>query len=390
MISVILAGGSVMTFSGLAIYDSGVFNTIAEDVSDEISLISPFETPLLDVLSQAPRAAANVLHEWLEEELGPNTISVSLTATDAEVYIVPHKAGTLSYPFLQVGMVLENQSTGEMMQVGAVAVNTVTVSRGFAGTSADTLTAGNALFMVADAALEGADVSGDITVPRSRKTNYCQIFKKDVIVSGTMQAVNKLGGIGDEYEHQKMQRLREAVRDLEKATIRGKLSGNTIGGSAVANTRTMKGLWATISTNASSVSSLDQPRLDDAIKLAWDSGGETDLIVVDANWKRVIDGWNDSRTEVMQGGGQDERYHRRITFYEGTFGSHQVVLDRWMPAYSLMVLDRNRCHVVPLQGRSFRHETVSKTGDSQKGMVLGEYTVEAKNEEGMSKVYGPS
>lgn len=377
-----------MTFSGLAIYDSGIFNTIAEDVSDDIGMISPFETPLLDALSQAPRSAFNVLHEWLEEELGPNTVSVSVTQDDAASYIVPHKSGTLSYPYLQVGMVFENENTGEQFQVSNVAVNTVTITRGFGGTTAATITAADSLFLISDAALEGADVSGDISVPRTRQTNYCQIFKKDIIVSGTMQAVRALGGIADEYDHQKMQRMKEALRDLEKAVIRGRLSGNTIGGNAVANTRSMKGLWSSISTNVTSTNTLAPSTLDDIIQTAWDNGAtDTDLIVCSADWKKLIDGWNDSRIEVMQGSNQEQTYRRRVTFYEGTFGTHEVQLNRWMPSSSLMVISKNRVHVVPLQGRSFRHEPVSKTGDSQKGMILGEYTLEVKNEEGMAKAW---
>lgn len=56
-----------MAFTGRAIYDTAgsdsIFKGVAEDVSDIVSMISPFETPLLDVLSQAPYPARNVLHE---------------------------------------------------------------------------------------------------------------------------------------------------------------------------------------------------------------------------------------------------------------------------------------------------------------------------------------
>lgn len=54
-----------MPFTGRAIYDSDgtnvVFSGVAEDVSDVISMISPFETPLLDALQQATFPARNVL-----------------------------------------------------------------------------------------------------------------------------------------------------------------------------------------------------------------------------------------------------------------------------------------------------------------------------------------
>lgn len=378
-----------MVFSGLAVYDSGVFDGIAEDVSDDVAMLAPMETPLLDALTPPNRSGESVLYEWMEETLGPNTVSTSVTIVPGGTAFVPHSSGTVAYPFLQVGMIFENETTGEQIQVAAINVNTVTILREFGGTTAATITAGDQLTLISDAALEGADVTTDISVPRTRQSNYFQIFKKDIIVSGTARAVTHLGGITDEYEHQRMNRLIEAMRDLEKATIRGRLSGNTIGGNAVAATRSMRGLWQSISTNATSTATLTPEILDNIIKGAWDHGADdTDLIVADANWKRVIDGWNDSRVEVMQGSGQENTYRRRVTFHEGTFGTHEVQLNRWMPANSLLVISKNRVKVVPLRGRSFQHVPVSQTGDSTKGMILGEYTLEVKNEEGMAKAYG--
>jgi len=40
--------------------------------------------------------------------------------------------------------------------------------------------------------------------------------------------------------------------------------------------------------------------------------------------------------------------------------------------------------IVPLQGRSFAYRDIAPTGDAVKGMIVGEYTLELKNEEGMA------
>ena len=62
-----------MAFSGKATYTAGAgLPELAEDVSDVISIVSPFETPLLDVLGDPMRAATSTHHEWLEDELLPN------------------------------------------------------------------------------------------------------------------------------------------------------------------------------------------------------------------------------------------------------------------------------------------------------------------------------
>jgi hypothetical protein len=59
-----------MSFTGKATYNAGSdLPELMEDVSDLISLVSPYETPLLDHLGDAKRAAGSTIHEWLEDAL---------------------------------------------------------------------------------------------------------------------------------------------------------------------------------------------------------------------------------------------------------------------------------------------------------------------------------
>lgn len=375
-----------MPFSGRATYSSGVFNLIADDVADDISMISPTETPLLDLLGDADYEAQNVLHEWVEESLGPNTIvsSTSINA-DSTAMGVHDGAGSAVTGYLQAGMIMKNLTSGEYVQVVSTSGNTVTITRAFGGTTAATV-AQTTWYIISDAALEGADVSGDISVPRVRKTNYCQIFKKDIIVSGTMQAVNNLGGIDNEYEHQKAARMKEAIRDLEKAVINGLVSGNTIGSGTAY--RTFKGIWSHVTTNVrtdlATITSIEQ--IEDVIQLAWSRGAQDlDLIIVDAQKKRQFGALQGARLTVEQGSSATDVLHKDISFIETSFGRLAVLRSRWMPVNSMLVVSSGRIKVVPLKGRSFVHEEVSKTGDSKKGMVLGEYTIEVRNEDGMAK-----
>ena len=66
-----------MSFSGKATYSAGAtLPELAQDVSDIIGIVSPFETPLLDHLGDPQRAATSTIHEWLEDTLLPNTDAV--------------------------------------------------------------------------------------------------------------------------------------------------------------------------------------------------------------------------------------------------------------------------------------------------------------------------
>lgn len=59
-----------MPFTGKATYSAAQdLPELVEDVSDLISIVSPFETPLLDHLGDGERSAQNTIHEWLEDAL---------------------------------------------------------------------------------------------------------------------------------------------------------------------------------------------------------------------------------------------------------------------------------------------------------------------------------
>ena len=59
-----------------------------------------------------------------------------------------------------------------------------------------------------------------------------------------------------------------------------------------------------------------------------------------------------------------------------------------MPADSILLLDSSRIGVLPLMGRSFHYKPLASTGDSEVGMVLGEYTLELKNENAHGLIRG--
>lgn len=382
-----------MTFTGLAIYGTNVFREKAEDVSALVTNISPVETPLLNLLAQAERPAANVLHEWLEDTYSPNVLvtdsAVSSTTSSTAIGIA---SGLAAY--LQVGAILEGpyktaSGNPEKMLVTAISGNTITVSRAFGGTSAGSIGTAQNLYFITDASLEGADVSVDTSLARTRLTNYVQMIKKDIIISGTVQAVTNLGNIGNEMNYQVSKKLREALRDLEKVAIRGVLSGNSIGGAS--NYRTMQGIRAFIATNVQSIATgnFNESWLGQITAAAWAQGGtDLDTIVVDANMKRIIDNFPGAGAgRPIVSDNNNTAYAQVVSTYENTFGRYNVVLSRWMPANEGMVISARRIAVVPLQNRSFQFVPVAKTGDADKGMVLGEYTLECRAEAGMARWY---
>ena len=59
-----------MPFTGKSTFAAGAtLPELAEDVADIVSIVSPFETPLLDHLGDAKRSSESTIHEWIEDAL---------------------------------------------------------------------------------------------------------------------------------------------------------------------------------------------------------------------------------------------------------------------------------------------------------------------------------
>ena len=58
----------------------------------------------------------------------------------------------------------------------------------------------------------------------------------------------------------------------------------------------------------------------------------------------------------------------------------EVVLSRYVPSGTVLLLDSSRLSVLPLAGRSFQYTPLARTGDAETGQMIGEYTLECRNE----------
>ena len=388
-----------MAFSGKATYAAGVeLPELAEDVSDIIGIVSPFETPLLAHLGDARRAAISTVHEWIEDTLLPNFDHINQTLFTPD----PESATSITVDNgdrFQIGDLVRPEGYTEVMLVTGVATNTLTVTRGYGGTTPATLADNMKLHIIGNAGLEGADAPDARFTSRTRNQNYTQIFTASVSVSGTMQAV-RAHGVADEADYQKQERLRELLRDLENTVINGVAPSSTQQGSGTVR-RSMNGIGALISTNAfepgvggfpdgggASGDALTEGLINEGLKQIWEqSSGAVDTILLNGNQKRAFNQLIDGQRQY---GAADDRISNLVNSYESDFGVCRVVVSRWVPSDTVLLLDSSRIQVMPLQGRSFHYKPLSATGDSVEGLVLGEYTLEFKNEAAHGVIRGLS
>ncbi|MGI9014983.1 MAG: SU10 major capsid protein [Phycisphaerales bacterium] len=378
-----------MSFTGKATYSAGsTLPEIAEDVSDIIAIVSPFETPLLALLGDSSRAATSTVHEWLEDTLLPNTDAVDdvLIGDPATETTFTVENGSR----FRVGdqIMLEGKEAERMLVTG-VSGNDLTVTRGYGGTSTVSLANDDVIRILGNAALEGADADSARFTNRSRYSNYTQIFAATVEVSGSQLAAQTLS-LADEMEFQKAERLRELLRDLENSVINGVAAAANPQGSSTIR-RTMRGIRSSIASNlfapgigdipaggGASSDELNEAVLNAALRAIWDqSAARIDTIVCGGIQKRRINQFISTNQRFID---DDVRYRSMVDVYESDFGICQVVMSRWVPADAVLLLDSSRIDVMPMRGRSFQFKPLATSGDSEVGQVLGEYTLEFRNE----------
>jgi hypothetical protein len=270
------------------------------------------------------------------------------------------------------------------MLVTGIDSNTLTVVRGYAGTTAEDLADNQVINILGNAALEGADKPSARFANRARCGNYTQIFTATVEVSGTDMAASQLG-LADEMDYQKQERLRELIRDLENTVVNGgKPASNPEGSSSVR--RSMKSVIQHLSTNVFHTSDsgfpegddLDEAKINYVLRQIWEnSNGNVDLIVVGGFQKRRINSFTaDSRSYAAN----DTTFTNMISIYESDFGVCRIITSRWMPKDAALLLDSSRISVLPLAGRSFYFKPLASGGDYECGELIGEYVLELKNE----------
>ena len=377
-----------MAFTGKATYSAGAaLPEIAEDVSDIIGLVSPHETPLLDHLGDPQRSALSTVHEWLEDTLLPNTDAVddqtiSLPAVDT-IFTVENGDR------FRIGDQIMLEGKPEVMLVTGIAGNDLTVVRQYGGSPSSSLVDNDIINIIGNAAVEGDDAPTTRFTNRVRKQNYTQIFTATVEVSGSQLATQSIG-LDDELDYQKQERLRELLRDLENCVINGYAASSDPQGDS-STRRTMRGALAAIATNqfepnvgpipagdGAGNDLLNEAVLNAALREIWEqSSGTIDTIVCAGFQKRQINGFISSTQRFID---HETKFSSLVDIYESDFGVCRVIMSRWVPLDMLLLLDSSRMDVLPLASRSFQFKPLASQGDAETGQVIGEYTLEFRNE----------
>ncbi|WP_343577946.1 DUF5309 domain-containing protein [Pseudomonas sp.] len=243
-----------------------------------------------------------------------------------------------------------------------------------------------------NAQAEGDDATAKTVTPTVRLNNRTQISTKTVIVSGTQQAMNPAGR-KDELAYQMSLASLELRRDMESSatqldvTATAPRQSRGLVGWVVDNVNRNGGTLASYTGNTGRTKgtaiAFTEARLKDVLQKCFTAGGDPDTILLPPAAKQTFSTFTGNATRFDKS--EDAKLYASVDVYVSDFGELKAVPSRFQDANDVFVLQADKwaiCYIRP-----FQTTELSKTGDSEKRMLLAEWTVEARAPKANGAVY---
>lgn len=256
-----------------------------------------------------------------------------------------------------------------------------------------------------NAAIEGDDATADAVAEPDRHGNYAQISRKTVSLSGTSQVVKASGGT-NKMGYQLMKRSKELKRDMEGILLKNQAKAAGAAGTA----RKLAGLPSWLGTNVvfktgGTPSGANPATLDGNAARVYNSVTAT---VTEADFKNMfqlqyknsgdvseyclMSAKNKQNASAFTGNGtrqnqvKDKRLATAVDVYESDFGDVKFIPDIFIPhSGDIFGIQPDYSKVAYL--RPFQTINLAKTGDSDKKLLLVEYTYECGNEQAHGAIF---
>lgn len=346
-------------------------------ITDYITLIDPADAPFVEAMGGLDGGAkkfrfVNFPHtkvEWIEDTREPLAVGLNTAMNNSVTTAVLLAADANK---VQVGQILLFADGAEQMWVSAVASDgvTLTVSRGYGGTTATAQVVNNntAIEILGIARLEGAESHGLGYTVRSTNYNHTQIMQREVKVSRSQNQISQYG-IREEFDYQSNKAIPHLMRLIEKGVYKGTRSA----GSSAAP-RSFGGLGTFVTNNAinSGSAAVTQAKFENALKAAYLDGGKPSKAFVSPTNMQVIKNFYDS-ANFLRVDTKEKTVGMTIEKIITPYGTVDLIMDRWAPDSTIYILDPE--HVGFITYYPFTSEPLAKTGDYQRGEVVGEFTL---------------
>jgi hypothetical protein len=289
--------------SGFASYDINA-NTNILDISPVLAeaLILDFEFMGrgLSVALDGSGSVEDTTFHWNEEALNADTLTVSGSVTSSGTSIVVasgHGART------HIGDLLKNKAEGslEVSQVTAISTDTLTLSRGYSGTTKASI-ADAATLVVMPAFQEGSDWSADKSVAPVDRSNYTQIvFAGDLLISRS-QMKRRMATIAMDVDRQLANRAIELKRYWTSLALYGEDAASSPAGSdsVYRTTKGMRNFITTYGTVDADNEAISLSVLDSNNLICVNAGKYPDTLLIGTDLVGGINGINASHRNAYE------------------------------------------------------------------------------------------
>jgi len=229
------------------------------------------------------------------------------------------------------------------------------------------------------AAVEGADPTYDGNDPTTL-LNMMHIISVGFNVTDSEAAVARYGSPEDRIAYETDKALKDWGDFAEFALVRSTIiTGNN------STARQMRGLKSSLSlTTAQSGVSLSETILNNYLQNVWTQGANIDLVAVPMQLKRRISGFNANGATKFYNQ-DDKRLVTPIEIYESDASNKPIklVAHRYVTVsgdtnYDIVGVEME--HFATAWLREPKVRPLAKTGDAENRQVVGEFTLEARNQ----------
>ena len=257
-----------------------------------------------------------------------------------------------------------------------------------------------------NAQIEGDDITSfTAATPTVRLGNYTQISRKDVIISGTLESVDKAGR-RSELSYQMAKKSAELKRDMEttmlanQAAAAGSTSSARKSGALLAFLKTNTNIGsgggdpsyttvpdaARTDATTTNLRSFSETLLKDVIQQVWTEGGTPSMVMAGPVNKQNLSKMAGIAAQRYNAtGAKPSTIIGAADIYVSDFGNVTIVPNRFQRERDVFVLDTSYASVAFL--RPFQTVELAKTGDAEKRMLLCEWGLKIKNEKAHGAVY---
>lgn len=261
----------------------------------------------------------------------------------------------------------------------------------------------DSLNAVADNAQVEAFTASDSTlIPTVLRQNYTQIMAKTVNVSATSDAVSTYGRAKEtayqlskksaelkrEFEYHLVGKAQNAAAgDSSTARTFANAFGTYVGGASVIHADTT----VTVDGDSGTAGNQAGPLTEDAVLSAnqklYEAGSDASYIMVKPSDSLLVAAFAKAAgryREINNGMAGDKTLVNAIDLYVSPFGEQKVVINRFIKATEALVFKPEMFRLVTL--RPFTRELLAKTGDSDRHLIVGEFSMKCLNSKGVARI----